>query len=83
MFKKKPTTVTEAVAPFKEVQQNLRQVVKGAVGHRNEHRRRVEVAERHLATVRKDAQAEQDLAGQEIDQAEKILAALAAIVGEG
>lgn len=72
MFTKTPTTVAEAVAPFKAVQTNLGLVVKKALATRQEARRQIVTAERA-----------ERLAGDEIAQAEKIQKALASIVGDG
>ncbi len=82
MFKKSPTTVAEAVAPFKEVQKHLRLVINKSIARRNEARRLVDKAEAALVTVKKGAQVEQDTAASELAQAEKIMAALSAVLGE-
>lgn len=83
MFKKKPATVAEAVAPFKQVRDGLRAVVTQATARRQAADASVSEAEKHLAAVRKDARAESEVAAAEIDQARKVLDALAALVGNG
>lgn len=85
MFTKKkvaPTTVAEAIAPFKEVKDNLIDVIKKRSERRLVSERRIKDAEAYAAQVKRDETAASNEALAEIEQAEKIADALATILGE-
>lgn len=85
MFKKKtlpPTTVAEAIAPFKQVKDNLITVMKTVSDRRTTANKRIADAEDYAAQVKKDETAAIGTADAELAQAEKITKALSDILGE-
>lgn len=85
MFKKKttpPTTVNEAIAPFRQVKDNLAAVMGQHAARKAEATKRIEDAKSYAAQVEKDETAAAEAAAQEIAQAEKIATALSNLLGE-
>ncbi|QGH74856.1 hypothetical protein MAL1_00110 [Bacteriophage DSS3_MAL1] len=85
MFGKKkvaPTTVAEAIAPFKEVKDNLIAVIGSKQSRIDEAARRKADAEAYALQVQKDENAAAEAADKELKQAQKVVEALSAILGE-
>ena len=77
-----PTTVEEAIAPFRMVKDNLGIVLTKANDTKNEAARRIEDAKAYAAEVEKMESARASSASAEQDRAVKILQALSTILGE-
>ena len=77
-----PTTVEEAIAPFRTVKDNLVSVMSKAHNTKNEAARRIEDAKAYAAEVEKMESERSVSASAEEDRAVKILQALSTILGE-
>lgn len=85
MFGKKkvvPTTVAEAIAPFREVKDNLVAVIKSRTDRRATAERRIDDAQKYAEEVRITETAVANAADAEILQAQKVIESLSAILGE-
>lgn len=86
MFGKKktptPTTVAEAIAPFKQVKDNLVAVMGQNSARKAEATKRIDDARAYAAQVEKDETAAAKAAQAEMDQAAKIAEALGTLLGE-
>lgn len=86
MFTKKikePTTVAEAIAPFRQVQEGLITVLKQKSARQAEAKRRIEDAKNYAAKVEDDETKVIAATSEEMHQAAKISAALEQILGGG
>ncbi|QJA43133.1 hypothetical protein [Phaeobacter phage MD18] len=85
MFGKKkvaPTTVAEAIAPFREVKDNLVAVIKSRTERRATAERRIDDAKKYAEDVRVTETAVANAADAEILQAQKVIESLSAILGD-
>lgn len=85
MFGKKkvaPSTVAEAIAPFREVKDNLVAVITARTARRAESERRIKDAEKYVEEVRTTETAVANAADAEITQAQKVIESLSAILGD-
>lgn len=85
LFKKPvttPNTVTEAIQPFRQVQENLIIVLGKAMERKDVAAKRIADAEAYAAQVKTDETAAADAAAAEAAQAKKIADALANLLGD-
>jgi hypothetical protein len=77
-----PTTVSEAIQPFRDVQAGLLSVMERSASRKKIARERMKSAKLYAETVEQTETEAADAAQKELDQAEKIANALAALLGE-
>lgn len=85
MFKKKtvaPTTVSDAIAPFRQVRDNLLNVIAANDSRCLQATKRIEDAKSYAAQVEADETAAAANAKAEIDRAAKIADSLSALLGD-
>ncbi|AMO44136.1 hypothetical protein vBRpoSV10_78 [Ruegeria phage vB_RpoS-V10] len=85
MFKKKivvPTTVAEAIQPFRDVQTGLAAVLEKHIARKQTAAKRIEDAKAYAEQVAVDETAASEAAALEIAQAQKISDALAKLLGD-
>lgn len=85
MFRKKtvaPTTVSDAIAPFRQVKENLVTVMTQLVERKATAAKRIADANSYAAQVTSDETIAADAAQSEMNQAERIANALSSLLGE-